>query len=332
MNGTRGLLLLVGLGQLLLSSCATTQKQYEPVLITNPRTGLTTTCDQPLNTWSLKTDAKAHLELAYDAHARVTSALTGLDSNGKLTGDISAVKEAVRIISQDSFEYMSFLYPLCKANAEGKLVDEDYAREMKRLLDKFLKENAPTVSISRTADMGAAGCVNGKRVYTNVMTDVLTFSETVQDYEAQALTNDTGGSHSVEIWYTVEGKKITPIPRQTALPFNGHRQLVKIPVHGTRLTVHYRFEQRPSRGDDEWGLSFVSSLPIAQLSATVRLPDKKEVYGLSREEKYSKANSSFSGCSFSAGATPKLECAKLPPTSPNVPIYLVWDWNVFQGC
>ena len=317
---------------LLIAACPSRVRNYEPVEFLNRTTGFKTTCDQPISTWTTSVDAKTHLELAYDLRAQLNKDLTNLGSTGKFTGDLALVKEKVRAISQQSFEYMSFLYPFCKANAEGKLSDAEYAKTLKDLLDRFVKENAVSVYFDRTADMSGIRCADGKRIYSNVMTDVLRFSEPVKEYQAQALTNDTGGAQTAEIWYVVNGKKVTPIPHEVALPGKGKRQLVTIPVNGESVTVFYRYEQQVPADDNEWGLSFVSTLPIASIKAKVILPAGKQVSGLDNKD-FRTANGAFGGCSFTAGASPTLECGERKlTTSPNVPIFLVWNWDVFAGC
>lgn len=309
------------------AGCATTQENYKPVDVPQPN-GSKITCDQPLNSFSLNPDAKSHLELAYQLKANVTKALAEAGSDGKFTGDLALTKKDVRIISQQSFDYMSFLYPLCMANAQGKLSDVEYGKSMIQLLDRFIKDVAAKVSINRTSDMSASNCANGNLNYVNAWDDVLTFSKPIDTYVAQTFTNSkVWGTQSAELWYVQDGKKVTPIPEIHPIQLGGERRVYNIPVGGQLVQIYYRYVQQADPADKEWGLSFVSSLSIDSISAKVKLPPGKEVSGLTGD-----ASRDFKGCAFTAGSAPVLSCATAPANTPNVPVVLTWTWNVFDGC
>lgn len=223
---------------------------------------------------------------------------------------------------------MSFLYPFCKANAEGRISDEEYSKHMVELLDRFIKENTVSVSIDREADYSGSGCKEGVRIYSDVVKDTLTFSGSVENYIAQAFTSVTG-SQTVEVSYIVNGEIVTPVTINKPFFSDTKRIAVKIPVKGNSLQVVYKYKQKPSRDDDEWGLSFVSSLLISSIRAKVVLPPGKEVTGL--HERFSDQSVAFKDCSFTQGEKPALYCAHFS-NEPSVPNHLVWKWNVFDGC
>lgn len=313
----------------LIGGCATTVEHYKTVAIKNPTNNVVTNCSEPLSTWQTKTEGKANLNIAYEAKAKLDQAITDLSSKGSVGFDLSAVKEQVRVISQQNFDYMSFLYPFCKANAEGKMSDADYVKFMQQLLDRFIKENAVSIRIDRTADMSQTRCADGARVYTNLVEDRLTFSEPVKEYLAQAHTSNVGGTHTAQMWYFSGDQRVTPITESMRLPLKGERKVARIPVNGTATKLFYRVEQRAEKGDDEWGLSFVSTLPIASIRARVILPSGKQVSGLHQD--YSAERTGFGGCSFVSGHAPSVECPERI-VAPNVPISLFWVWDVWDGC
>ncbi len=308
--------------------CVTKSAPYETIKITNYKTGkIGGSCDRSLDSFIQTKDIDATLKLAYEAKAKLKKA--NISSDGGINLSLKSVTETVRLISRQHFEYMSFLYPYCKANAEGKLSDQDYLMRMNELLDIFIKKNAVSVSLARKADFSGSGCDGDKRKYSNVVNDTLIFSEPIEHYIAQAYTSGNNGTHTVEVSYNANGKIVAPIAIDKPFFGNIKRKAVKIPVNGKSLNVTYKYKQTPPPDDNEWGLSFVSSLPITSITASVILPPGKEVTGLHKG--YADHALAFQECSFTYGNAPALHCSSFS-SEPSVPNNLVWKWNIFNGC
>lgn len=307
-------------------------ESYVTESITNSQTRQMYSCNRPINSFVTKNDLTATLKLAYDVQAKLKSGAATAGSKGELGGQFKHTLETVNKISESDFHMMNVLYPLCKAHAEGSMTDADYSKKLQEIIATFVQDHAALVRIDRTADFSGSGCVGGKRVYKNLMKDSLTFSKPVKEYEAQAWTNPVGGSHEVTVTYIVDGKEALPILRTQQTLSDWERNSVTIIVNSNHLEVTYAFEQAPDLDDEQWGLSFVSSLPISSIYASVKLPPGKKVTGFDESNDAKKANSAFNGCSFVPGDSPQLICPKQMNTSPNVPSRLLWKWDVFKDC
>ena len=187
-----------------------------------------------------------------------------------------------------------------------------------------------SVSIVRTEDLSGSGCMNGARAYENIMRDQLKFSKKIQNYDAQAMVRNTVGPQEVEISYESGGKPVKPIVSKEPLPGQDTRYAVAIPVDGDALSITYKFTQKPSAQDDQWGISVVSSLPISSLHTQSRLPEGVTVTGLN--PKFGSQNDAFKNCSFEAGNLPSLSCRRPLQNVPNVAMSLYWNWDMWKGC
>lgn len=182
------------------------------------------------------------------------------------------------------------------------------------------------VHIERVSDMTGTKCENGKRVYKIVNQDTLTFTQPISIYDAQGYKHE---SSDLEITYSTSRGPEHP----RTLPIFEHWLLdvvEGIPVNGTNLTIKYSYKGVTTNEDDEWGLAFVSSLPILSIKASVKLPEGVRVTSLNEAKEYD--NRAFAGCNIPTGERPILFCNSPLNNKVNIPQSLYWKWTAFEGC
>ncbi|WP_156826439.1 hypothetical protein [Marinobacterium rhizophilum] len=186
-----------------------------------------------------------------------------------------------------------------------------------------------SVDIKRTSDFRGSGCVDGNKKLVYKVTDDLTFSEAIKIYRAQAGTTKNTGEYKLDISYLKDGETINPItPAKRVWP-QIEQKTVDIPVNGKELQVIYKYSPILNNKEDNYGVGFISSLPIKKIVTEVILPDSKEV--LMVNDKYDDDNNYFQGCDFKLGNNPKLSCENFEGEA-NKRYVLHWIWDVYNDC
>ncbi len=200
----------------------------------------------------------------------------------------------------------------------------------------FLKCKKPEVTayLEREVDMSQTGCRDGRRWYQFEYKDKFSFSERIETYDYAGIY--VPASAKVEIT-APDGNDIVSSIVSDAGPKEGSGEAYskKFEVNGLDLRINSKVSDFTSSDDNDWGLNFVSSLPLSGVRITVTLPKDVRILGIDMK-KASHWEKIKDKCIFlyedKYTKKPVLKCEEPLRNTPNRAILIPWIWNAFDSC
>jgi len=201
------------------------------------------------------------------------------------------------------------------------------------------------VHITRLVDYVGTGCEAGRRILKESVHDHLQVVGEDTEYTIQA-EREALQTQDLQVKYRHgtgggTGEVVLPFPKWTLdTVTGGQRMTARVPLRDSSADVEYAWVQHPEPGDNDFGISVVSSLPILSFKATVTLPAGATLLGpdtstVAKAAMFEAFNGT--GCQLyqpmSNGSSAwVLDCPRPLHNEVNRRMSYPWVWNVFSGC